>query len=131
MSLSESRCWKANLVGFHGRNFGPMSAGTDKLRTGETARAIQIPAGSALLDGDLIVPEKADGLVIFAHGSGSSRRSPRNQLVAELLRKTGLGTLLFDLLTPEEGVDDATRGHLRFNIGLLTQRLVCAAHWAA
>ena len=108
-----------------------MSAGTDRLRTGEAARAIQIPAGSVLLDGDLIVPEKADGLVIFAHGSGSSRRSPRNQLVAGLLRKAGLGTLLFDLLTPEEGVDDAARGHLRFNIGLLTQRLVCAAHWAA
>jgi putative phosphoribosyl transferase len=108
-----------------------MSAETDRLRLGETARTIQIPAGSVLLDGDLIVPHNADGLVIFAHGSGSSRRSPRNQFVAELLRKAGLGTLLFDLLTPEEGAADAALGHLRFNMGLLTQRLVCAAHWAA
>jgi dienelactone hydrolase len=108
-----------------------MSAETDRLQMGESARTIQIPAGSVLLDGDLIVPLNADGLVIFAHGSGSSRRSPRNQLVAEVLRRAGLGTLLFDLLTPAEGAADAVRGHLRFNIGLLTQRLVCAAHWAA
>jgi len=69
--------------------------------------------------------------VLFAHGSGSSRHSPRNRFVAEQLRKAGLGTVLFDLLTPEEERLDAAHGHLRFNIGLLTQRLVCAAHWVA
>jgi alpha-beta hydrolase superfamily lysophospholipase len=81
------------------------------------------------LDGELAAPANADGLVIFAHGSGSSRRSPRNQEVARALRKAGLGTLLFDLLTPAEAAADGHDGHLRFNIGLLTQRLVCAAHW--
>jgi len=108
-----------------------MSAETDRLQAGETTRTIRIPTGSITLDGELMVPANAEGLVIFAHGSGSSRRSPRNLFVAQLLRKAGLGTLLFDLLTVEEGVVDASRGHLRFNIGLLTQRLVCAAHWAA
>jgi putative phosphoribosyl transferase len=108
-----------------------MSAETDRLQAGETTRAIQIPTGSVTLDGELVVPPAADGLVIFAHGSGSSRRSPRNQEVARLLRKAGLGTLLFDLLTPEEAAEDARDSRLRFNMGLLTQRLVCAAHWVA
>ncbi|MEO5719038.1 MAG: dienelactone hydrolase family protein [Chthoniobacterales bacterium] len=89
---------------------------------GETVM-LQIPAGEVTLAGDLEIPEKARGLVLFAHGSGSSRRSPRNQAVAELLRDAGLGTLLFDLLTPEEEVEDAYTGHLRFDIGLLSRRL--------
>jgi len=84
---------------------------------------LQIPAGEVTLVGDLEVPENARGLVLFAHGSGSSRRSPRNQAVAELLRDAGMATLLFDLLTPEEEVEDAYTGHLRFDIGLLSRRL--------
>jgi len=108
-----------------------MSAETDRLQAGETTRSVRIPTGLVTLDGDLAVPADAGGLVIFTHGSGSSRRSPRNQEVARLLRKAGLGTLLFDLLTPAEATEDAQTSHLRFNMGLLTQRLVCAAHWVA
>ena len=108
-----------------------MSAETDRLQAGETSRSVRIPTGTVTLEGELTVPRDAGGLVLFAHGSGSSRRSPRNQFVAQLLRKAGLGTLLFDLLSPEEGAHDDTGGRLRFNIGLLTQRLVCAAHWIA
>jgi putative phosphoribosyl transferase len=76
------------------------------------------------------VPQSTSGLVLFAHGSGSSRHSPRNQFVARMLNQAGLGTLLFDLLTPEEeSVDLRTREH-RFNIGLLAERLVHATKWA-
>ena len=82
-----------------------------------------IPAGEVTLCGDLEIPENAIGLVLFAHGSGSSRRSPRNQAVAESLRAGGIATLLFDLLTPEEEAEDASTGHLRFDIGLLSRRL--------
>jgi putative phosphoribosyl transferase len=88
------------------------------------SRMLQIPAGEVTLSGDLEIPEKARGLVLFAHGSGSSRRSPRNQAVAEVLRDAGLATLLFDLLTQEEEVEDAYTGHLRFDIGILSRRLV-------
>jgi predicted alpha/beta-hydrolase family hydrolase len=84
---------------------------------------LQIPAGEVTLAGDLEIPKNARGLVLFAHGSGSSRRSPRNQAVAEVLRDAGLATLLFDLLTPDEEVEDAYTGHLRFDIGLLSRRL--------
>jgi predicted alpha/beta-hydrolase family hydrolase len=108
-----------------------MSAEIGRLQAGDAARAIRIPAGSVTLDGELSVPSDPQGLVIFAHGSGSSRHSPRNQHVAALLHRAGLGTVLFDLLTPEEEADASARGHLTFNIGLLTQRLVCAAHWLA
>src|SRR5215471_11351836 len=91
---------------------------------------VQIPAGRAILSGNLMIPENAAALVLFAHGSGSSRHSPRNQFVARTLNRTGLGTLLFDLLTPEEEVLDIyTREH-RFNIGLLAERLVHATKWA-
>ena len=83
------------------------------------------------LNGDLEVPSHARGVVLFAHGSGSSRHSPRNRHVAELLRAAGLGTLLLDLLTPaEEAVDMQTR-HLRFDIELLARRLVGATDWLA
>src|SRR5205823_3191787 len=80
---------------------------------------IRIPAGRAVLSGNLTIPENAVALVLFAHGSGSSRHSPRNQFVARTLNRAGLGTLLFELLTPEEeALDIYTREH-RFNISLL------------
>ena len=92
-------------------------------------RSVSIPAHGTQLDGDLSVPANAIGIVVFAHGSGSSRRSPRNRQVAELLHQRRLATLLFDLLTPDEVVvDDATR-HLRFDIGFLAERLVGATDW--
>ena len=91
---------------------------------------VQIPAGRAVLSGNLTIAEKPMALVLFAHGSGSSRHSPRNQFVARTLNRAGLGTLLFDLLTPEEeALDIYTREH-RFNIGLLAERLVHATKWA-
>src|SRR6266436_7190654 len=91
---------------------------------------VQIQAGHAVLSGNLTIPDNAVGLVLFAHGSGSSRHSPRNQFVAHTLNDAGLATLLFDLLTPEEEATDMyTREH-RFNIGLLAERLVYATQWA-
>jgi putative phosphoribosyl transferase len=84
---------------------------------------LRIPAGEVTLTGDLDIPENALGLVLFAHGSGSSRLSVRNQAVAEVLRGSGIATLLFDLLTPEEEAEDAYTGHLRFDIWLLSRRL--------
>ena len=91
---------------------------------------VQIQAGREVLFGNLHIPEGAAALVLFAHGSGSSRHSPRNQFVARTLNKAGLATLLFDLLTQaEETVDLRTRDH-RFNIALLAQRLVHATRWA-
>jgi putative phosphoribosyl transferase len=91
---------------------------------------VHIPAGPVIVDGNLTMRQSTSGLVLFAHGSGSSRHSPRNQFVARMLNQAGLGTLLFDLLTPEEeSVDLRTREH-RFNIGLLAERLVHATKWA-
>src|SRR5947207_9084212 len=91
---------------------------------------VQISAGAATLDGNLTIVREAKGLVLFAHGSGSSRHSRRNQFVARTLNDAGLATLLFDLLTPEEeSVDLYTREH-RFDIGLLAERLVYATKWA-
>ena len=95
----------------------------DDMETGAESVTLQIPAGEVTLTGDLEIPENARGLVLFAHGSGSSRRSPRNQAVAEMLRDAGMATLLFDLLTPHEEAEDAYSGHLRFDIGLLSRRL--------
>ena len=90
---------------------------------------VQIPAGRAVLSGNLTIPDNSMALVLFAHGSGSSRHSPRNQFVARTLNGGGLGTLLFDLLTPEEeALDIYTREH-RFNISLLAERLVHATKW--
>jgi len=77
------------------------------------------------LSGELVIPEGATGIVIFSHGSGSSRFSSRNKMVARRLQENRIGTLLFDLLTPEEDRDYATR----FNIDLLTQRLVATTQW--
>src|SRR5437870_3233372 len=91
---------------------------------------ITIPAGEANLAGALSLPERAHTLVLFVHGSGSSRHSPRNQFVARTLNNAGLATLLFDLLTQEEeAIDLHTREH-RFNISLLAERLVHATKWA-
>ena len=91
---------------------------------------VQIPAGRAVLSGNLTIAETAKALVLFAHGSGSRRYSPRNQFVSRTLNRAGIGTLLFDLLTPEEEARDTyTREH-RFNIALLAERLVQATNWA-
>ena len=91
--------------------------------------AVRVPVGGAFLNGDLSRPAKAQGLVVFAHGSGSSRLSPRNQYVARVLEGRGLATLLIDLLTPhEEAIDEQTR-HLRFDIPLLAGRLVAIVEW--
>jgi putative phosphoribosyl transferase len=91
---------------------------------------VLIPLGDVTLDGELQIPQNAVGLVLFAHGSGSSRLSPRNQFVAKVLRDAGLGTLLFDLLTREEEVIDSFTRHLRFDIPLLAERLIAATDWA-
>ena len=91
---------------------------------------LHIQAGPALLAGNLSIPDGAPGLVLFAHGSGSSRHSPRNQFVARTLNNAGLATLLFDLLTPEEELIDARTAELRFDINLLAERLVHATKWA-
>ncbi len=108
-----------------------MNTETNRLNPGEITRPVIIPAGSVALDGELTVPDNATGLVIFAHGSGSSRHSPRNQFIARHLRSVGLGTLLFDMLTPAEEATETVGQHLRYNMGLLTQRLVSATHWLA
>ena len=94
-------------------------------------KQVRIPAGPVLLFGDLDRPEGAVGIALFAHGSGSSRKSPRNRAVASALVEGGLATLLFDLLTPEEEEIDSRTGALRFDIGLLAQRLIEATDWVA
>ena len=86
---------------------------------------IRIPINSGALEGELVIPDGAKGIVFFAHGSGSSRFSPRNRQVASALNEAGMGTLLFDLLTEEEDSVYETR----FDIGLLTDRLVLAHRW--
>lgn len=92
-------------------------------------QTIMVQAPDTKLKGDLTVPERSQGIVVFAHGSGSSRLSPRNQIVAEILNHGGLATLLFDLLTAEEHrVDQQTR-ELRFDIELLARRLTGAVDW--
>ncbi|MBD0355260.1 MAG: dienelactone hydrolase family protein [Rubrobacteraceae bacterium] len=92
-------------------------------------RPAKIPVGQVELEGNLGVPEGARGVVLFAHGSGSGRNSPRNRYVAGVLREAGLATLLMDLLTTEEEEADLRTGHLRFDIGLLAQRLAGATDW--
>jgi dienelactone hydrolase len=91
---------------------------------------VQIHAGRAVLSGNLDIPTNASALVLFAHGSGSSRRSPRNQFVARTLNDAGLATLLFDLLTHQEEAIDVQTRELRFDINLLAERLVHATKWA-
>lgn len=94
-------------------------------------RPVQIPLDGEVLEGDLAVPAGPRGLVVFAHGSGSSRFSPRNRFVAERLQQVKFATLLLDLLTPEEEREDQRTGRLRFDIPLLTQRVLRAVSWAA
>ena len=94
-----------------------------------TERLVHVPIGTLELEGDLAVPRDATGIVLFAHGSGSSRHSPRNRYVARQLNEAQLGTLLIDLLTPEEEALEARTRHLRFDIDLLARRLVGAAAW--
>jgi alpha-beta hydrolase superfamily lysophospholipase len=90
---------------------------------------VEIPFTGIKLSGEMIIPPNAVGIVIFAHGSGSSRHSPRNQFVARTLRARGVGTLLLDLLTEEEEPEDRFTGQLRFDISLLAERLLGAANW--
>jgi dienelactone hydrolase len=92
---------------------------------------VHIPSGEVILEGELQIPGAAKGIVLFAHGSGSSRFSPRNQYVARVIREAGIGTLLFDLLTREEEAIDLRTRHLRFDICLLARRLVDASNWIA
>lgn len=99
-------------------------------RTTIDRREVRLPAGGVHLDGTLAVPAEARGLVIFAHGSGSGRFSPRNRSVAERLNEAELGTLLLDLLTQEEGAYDEVTGRLRFDIDLLAVRVQAAIDWA-
>lgn len=93
------------------------------------SQTVEVPTHTVTLAGTLTIPEQASGLVLFAHGSGSSRLSPRNQYVAQVLQQTGLATLLVDLLTPSEEVIDQQTRHLRFDIGLLAERLLGATDW--
>ncbi|MDH5588834.1 MAG: dienelactone hydrolase family protein [Gemmatimonadota bacterium] len=90
---------------------------------------IRIPAGSVELDGDLVIPVGAEGLVVFAHGSGSSRRSPRNRFVATTLQRAGLATVLFDLLTADEDRVDMHTAEYRFDVPMLAERLVEVTDW--
>ena len=91
--------------------------------------SVRIDLGRVALEGDLEMPANASGLVIFAHGSGSSRFSRRNRAVAQTLRRSGFGTLLLDLLTREEEVEDERTSEYRFDIPLLGKRVIGAADW--
>ncbi len=102
----------------------------DLFRELKEQHAVEIGAGSVALEADLVVPPSATGLVLFAHGSGSSRHSPRNQYVAQALQQQGLATLLLDLLTVEEEAADLRTREFRFDIPLLAERLVGATDWA-
>jgi putative phosphoribosyl transferase len=92
-------------------------------------QAVLVPAGAAVLEGNLVVPHGAQGVVLFAHGSGSSRFSPRNRAVASTPNDSGIATLLIDLLSAEEEAIDRLTAHLRFDIDLLAQRLIGATDW--
>ena len=94
-------------------------------------RLVQVSAGSVTLEGNLSLPKESRAIVLFAHGSGSSRHSPRNRYVARLLNEAKLATLLVDLLTLDEEVIDARTAKLRFDIELLAERLVAATDWLA
>lgn len=92
-------------------------------------KQVHVKIGKIILEGNLAIPKASEGIVHFAHGSGSSRHSPRNQYVARELQKAGLSTLLIDLLTIDEERVDAYTMHLRFDIALLAQRLAGATDW--
>ena len=93
------------------------------------SRLIYVPAADDEIQGDLNIPEQSTAIVVFAHGSGSSRHSPRNKYVAGVLNEGGIATLLIDLLTPDEEVVDLETAHLRFNIDLLAERLSVVTNW--
>lgn len=95
----------------------------------DAEHTVQVSAGSVMLDGTLQLPAAPSGIVLFAHGSGSSRFSPRNRYVAQVLRNGGLATLLVDLLTAEEEQVDLRTRHIRFDIELLAERVVAAIDW--
>lgn len=99
------------------------------VREREEGRLVRVAAGPVSLEGNLAIPDGAQGLVLFAHGSGSSRFSPRNRYVAQELQEGGLGTLLVDLLTEDEEAIDLRTRELRFDIALLADRLVGAVDW--
>ncbi len=92
---------------------------------------VEIPVGDALLPGTIVVPGAARALIVFAHGSGSGRRSPRNMAVARVFESAGFATLLVDLLDPAEAEADERAGHLRFNIELLAERVAGVTAWLA
>lgn len=94
-------------------------------------RAVEVPCGPVRLDADLSSPERSAGVVVFAHGSGSGRKSPRNRTVAGELLEAGLATLLIDLLTGEESEEDRVTGRWRFDVDLLAERVVAAIDWLA
>ena len=102
---------------------------TESSSNGKNNNEVRIPINSIVLEGNLVIPEEAHGIVVFAHGSGSSRHSSRNKYVAWELQKKGFGTLLFDLLTAEEERIDMVTAHLRFDIDLLANRLVDVTNW--
>jgi len=97
----------------------------------ENERPVRLVVDGVPLEGNLVIPKKARGMVIFAHGSGSSRNSPRNRFVAGVLQEAVLATLLFDLLTLKEEQIDSVSGHLRFDIDFLARRLIGAVDWVA
>jgi putative phosphoribosyl transferase len=105
-----------------------MIAGRQSQQNG-SKREVSIALDGATLEGTLVLPKAADGLVLFAHGSGSSRYSPRNRYVAQVLHSQGIATLLFDLLTRSEESIDQYSGELRFDIPFLAKRLIGATHW--
>jgi putative phosphoribosyl transferase len=109
---------------------GARSTGRTTMRDMDHGQEVTIATETEPLRGNLAVPDGARGLVLFAHGSGSSRRSPRNRYVARMLRDAGLGTLLFDLLTADEEEIDSETAELRFDIDFLAGRLVSATDWA-
>lgn len=96
---------------------------------GPATTRIMIPAGNVSLEGELEIPPGARGVVIFAHGCGSSRQSPRDRFISSVIRRAGLGTLLFDMLTLEEEGEDGMSGAMCFDIGFLAERLLDATRW--
>ena len=104
---------------------------TNTLRQNNSEHLVSVAAGTVTLSGNLVIPPGAQGIVLFAHGSGSSRHSPRNRYVAQVLNDAGLATLLFDLLTLQEDRIDQQSRNLRFDIGLLASRLHGATNWIA
>src|SRR5512135_181168 len=99
------------------------------MSTNDGAQPIYVNVGTVSLEGDLGLTSHSPGVVLFAHGSGSSRFSPRNRYVSDMLRAAGLATLLMDLLTAEEEAVDMSTRHHRFNIGMLSERLIGAVDW--